>query len=172
MVVAVFDRLFAGALNTRLLAGGQEPVYKPADEVEGYHRVVFSHDYVASALHEVAHWCVAGASRRSLEDYGYWYAADGRNSEQQAEFERVEVKPQALEWILSVAAGLPFRVSADNLEAELGASEAFKDAIYAQVLTYLTAGVNERVIALVDALSQMSATPDPLSAEQYLRASL
>jgi len=171
-VVATFDRLFSRSLNTRLLSGGEEPIYLPADDSVDYHRVVFSHDYVASALHEVAHWCVAGEARRKLEDYGYWYAPDGRSSEQQIEFETVEVKPQALEWILSVAAGLPFRVSADNLEADLGASETFKDAVYAQVLCYLERGVNERVATLVDALAQLGASVDPLNAGRYLRASL
>jgi len=171
-VVAIFDRLFSRSLNTRLLPGGDEPIYLPADATVNYHRVVFSHDYVASALHEVAHWCVAGAPRRELEDYGYWYAPDGRSSKQQAEFEQVEVKPQALEWLLSVAAGLAFRVSADNLEAELGASEAFKDAIHKQVLDYITGGLSDRVAALVDALAHLSSLADPLNPEHYLRASL
>lgn len=171
-VVGVFDRLFAEGLNTRLLPGGHEPIYLPADQRVGYHRVVFSHDYVASALHEVAHWCVAGEARRQQEDYGYWYAPDGRSVEQQAEFERVEVKPQALEWILSVSAGLPFRVSADNLEAELGASEPFKDAVFAQVMHYFEHGFNDRIEALVSTLSELSCTLEPLSLERYQRDSL
>ena len=34
------------------------------------------------------------------------------------EFEKVEVRPQAYEWILSVSAGFPFTVSCDNLDGE------------------------------------------------------
>src|SRR3546814_2809228 len=49
----------------------------------------------------VAHWCLAGAARRRQDDYGYWYAADGRDLEQQHLFEQVEVKPQALELLFS-----------------------------------------------------------------------
>jgi elongation factor P hydroxylase len=58
-------------------------------------------DYLASALHEVAHWCLAGVERRKLEDYGYWYSPDGRSRGEQSAFENVEARPQALEWILS-----------------------------------------------------------------------
>ena len=100
---ALFDRVFREDQNTVLVAGGEEPVYLPADERFPHHRIVFRHDYVASALHEVAHWCVAGAARRALTDYGYWYAPDGRSTERQAEFEAVEARPQALEWIFSSA---------------------------------------------------------------------
>ena len=171
-VISVFDRLFSETLNTRLVGGALEPIYLPADQHAGFHRVVFSHDYVASALHEVAHWCVAGAARRELEDYGYWYAPDGRSPAQQTEFERVEVRPQAQEWILSVAAGLPFRISADNLEAELGASEAFKSAIFEQAMSYLEAGLNPRAQALVEALAQLSCVEEPLSSAHYRRSKL
>src|SRR3546814_12851389 len=63
----------------------------------------------------VAHWCLAGAARRRQDDYGYWYAADGRDLEQQHLFEQVEVKPQALELLFSDVCGLNFCVSVDNL---------------------------------------------------------
>lgn len=53
-----------------------------------------------SALHEISHWTIAGKERRLLADLGYWYAPDGRTREQQALFEQVEVKPQAIEWLL------------------------------------------------------------------------
>ena len=62
----------------------------PAQQPGALNRIVFTHDYFASALHEVAHWCVAGPERRRLTDYGYWYAPDGRTEKQQMEFERVE----------------------------------------------------------------------------------
>ena len=40
-----------------------------------------------------------------------WYAPDGRTKEQQALFEQVEIKPQAIEWMFSKAFGRRFRVS-------------------------------------------------------------
>ncbi len=40
-----------------------------------------------------------------------------RDAQTQSQFEDVEVKPQALDWLFCVAAGYPFNVSCDNLEA-------------------------------------------------------
>ena len=77
-LIELFDREFLATENTRLEGGGEEPVYLPADARCANHRIVFRHDYAASALHEVAHWCIAGSARRKLHDYGYWYAPDGR----------------------------------------------------------------------------------------------
>jgi elongation factor P hydroxylase len=79
------------------------------------HLLWYREDYFASALHEVAHWCIAGEQRRQQLDFGYWYAPDGRSPEQQGAFEAVEYKPQALEWFFSLACGYRFRLSADNL---------------------------------------------------------
>ncbi len=42
---------------------------------------------------------------------GYWYAPDGHTQEQQALFEQVEIKPQAIEWLFAQAFGRKFRVS-------------------------------------------------------------
>lgn len=61
---------------------------------------------------------IAGEQRRLLPDLGYWYAPDGRTAEQQALFEQVEIKPQAIEWLFSKAFGRKFRVSLDNLTGE------------------------------------------------------
>lgn len=173
-IVAVFDRCFASprGLNTRLCGGFDEPYYRPAHDELRYHRVEFTRDYAASALHEAAHWCVAGAARRRLPDYGYWYAPDGRSAEQQAEFERVEVKPQALEWIFARASGLRFRVSADNLESGLGPSDSFKRAIWQQVQDYCRQGVNERAAAFARALAAEFGRPDPLNPALYQLAEL
>jgi elongation factor P hydroxylase len=134
-LLPLFERCFFSEFNTRLEGGADEPLYLPA-EANQPARIMFTRDYFASALHEVAHWCVAGEHRRRLNDYGYWYAPDGRNSAEQLEFERVEVKPQALEWIFSTACGSRFRVSADNLASGLGASHGFKEAIASQAREY------------------------------------
>lgn len=179
-IVAAFDRCFASpsGLNTRLCGGFDEPYYRPAlegrpaNEALRYHRVEFTRDYPASALHEAAHWCVAGPARRLLPDYGYWYAPDGRSAEQQAEFERVEVKPQALEWIFARACGLRFRASADNLDAGLGPSEGFKQAIWQQVQDYCRDGVNTRAEAFALALAHEFGRPDPLNPALYQLAEL
>ena len=53
---ALFDALFLESENTRLVKGGEEPVYLPADAGCAEHRVVFRLDYVPSALHEIAHF--------------------------------------------------------------------------------------------------------------------
>lgn len=168
----IFHRLFERSHRTRLVGGGAEPVYRPAAYPLEFHAIVYNRDYAASALHEVAHWCVAGAARRLKEDYGYWYAPDGRSAAQQSLFEQVEVKPQALEWMFSVAAGRPFGVSADNLEAGLGASETFKDAIYQQVQMYCGEGLPQRAQAFVQALATRTGLYAPLTRGYYRRAVL
>ncbi|WP_233998926.1 elongation factor P hydroxylase [Microbulbifer pacificus] len=166
----MFNSCFSSpaGLNTRLAGGFEEPYYRPAStDGVSWHQVEFTRDYPASALHEAAHWCVAGAARRQLPDYGYWYAPDGRNSEQQAEFERVEVKPQALEWVFARACGLKFRVSADNLGAGLGPSETFRRDIWQQVQRYCCEGVNPRAGQFARALASAFARPDPLQPQHY-----
>jgi len=143
-VVGIFDDLFVSTFNTELIAGGDEPVYLPANSAGERHRLVFAHDYFSSALHEVSHWCIAGSQRRELVDFGYWYAPDGRSVQQQQAFEKVEVKPQALEWIFSMAAGINFRVSIDNLSAGEYDSSQFTERVRQQVTGYLIDGLPER----------------------------
>lgn len=151
-LICLFDGLFAERLNTRLIAGDGEPVYLPADHQCDYHRVVFAHGYFASVMHEVAHWCVAGPERRLLEDFGYWYRPDGRTSEQQAEFEQVEVKPQAMEWHFSQASRRQFHASADNLSGEARDDRAFRHAVSKQARAYYKHGLPARAQAWTDAL--------------------
>jgi len=151
-LVQLFNQTFVATQATCLLSGGDEPVYQPASDPGELHRIIFTRDYFASALHEVAHWCLAGPERRRQLDYGYWYAPDGRSASQQIEFERVEIKPQALEWLFSEAAGWRFRVSADNLELATGPSESFKKSVHDQVLIYCQTGVNTCASAFIQAL--------------------
>ncbi|WP_345425323.1 elongation factor P hydroxylase [Halioxenophilus aromaticivorans] len=148
----LFNRCFAASQLTQLVGGCIEPLYRPAAD-GGLHTIFYSHDYFASALHEIAHWCVAGRLRRQQEDYGYWYAPDGRSQSQQDEFERVEVKPQALEWLFSAACGFRFRVSADNLALCCGPSEAFKANIVGQVHQYLAQEIPPRARQFCDSLA-------------------
>jgi elongation factor P hydroxylase len=134
----IFAACFAASHRTVLVGGGDEPLYAPGEP----HRIVYRADYFASALHEVAHWCIAGGARRALVDYGYWYVPDGRDAAQQVAFERVEAAPQALEWMFAEACGSDFRLSADNL-AE-GPSEAFGAAVAARRERYRRAGLPPR----------------------------
>lgn len=172
-LVQLFDATFAESLNTRLIKGGEEPIYLPAGysgadyAVSPSHRIVFTQDYYASGLHEVAHWCVAGESRRQQVDYGYWYAPDGRSPEQQQDFELVEVKPQALEWMFSVACGRRFRVSADNLAMGLGASDSFKERIYEQVLACCRGQVNSRAERFIGTLAGFYGVKGVFDAKNY-----
>lgn len=115
-LIEIFNSCFADEFNTRLIKGDDEPIYLPADAEVPYNRIVFAHGFYASAIHEISHWCIAGKARRELVDFGYWYCPDGRDAQTQSQFEDVEVKPQALDWLFCVAAGYPFNVSCDNLK--------------------------------------------------------
>ncbi|MCQ8877735.1 elongation factor P hydroxylase [Pseudoalteromonas shioyasakiensis] len=166
-LISIFESNFYQSHNTRLVKGEHEPVYMPANEQTPYHQIIFAHGFYASALHEVAHWLVAGDKRRLLEDYGYWYCPDGRDKAQQAEFESVEIKPQAIEWALSVAAGFEFNVSVDNLNGEQTCRFDFQARVHQQVLYLLSNGFNVRTHKLLKALSEFYNTPWPMSATQF-----
>jgi len=157
---AIFDGCFFTSHRTVLVGGADEPLYAASvrPEVEP-HRVVYRADYASSALHEVAHWCIAGPRRRQLSDYGYWYAPDGRTPEQQAQFERVEAKPQAMESIFAEAAGVPFVLSADNLAGDPTPSQAFARAVSEQRERYLEAGLPRRAYTFLRAVRKGSAFP-------------
>ncbi|WP_339724674.1 elongation factor P hydroxylase [uncultured Paraglaciecola sp.] len=148
-LITLFNATFSETENTVLVKGGHEPIYIPANNNHTNHRIIFAHGYFASALHEIAHWCIAGKQRRLLEDYGYWYSPDGRDVKQQAEFEKVEVKPQAIEWAFSCAAGKSFRVSTDNLNGAPVNVQGFQEAVKQQVLLYLEQGFPPRAAEFI-----------------------
>ncbi|WP_110691610.1 elongation factor P hydroxylase [Salinicola halophyticus] len=157
-LIALFDGVFAPSYRTRLVIGGDEPIYLPADAEHAFHRIVFAHGFFASALHEVSHWCIAGESRRQQEDYGYWYEPDGRDAGRQADFERVEIAPQALESLFSEACGKPFQVSVDNLDGVEVDRRAFSVKVAARARRYRSEGIPLRAQALIDALEVFYAT--------------
>lgn len=126
---AVFAQTFYATYRTRLVRGGAEPLYIPAATPTEDHQIIYAHGFLSSALHEIAHWCVAGPERRLLEDFGYWYCPDGRSLAQQRAFEQVEVRPQAFEQCLTLALGRSFRISADNLAGDPGDTRAFERAV-------------------------------------------
>ena len=146
------------------MGGGEEPLFRPsADPERDLQRVIYREDYFASALHEVAHWCLAGARRRELEDYGYWYSPDGRSAEEQTRFELAEVEPQALEWIFSEACDFEFNLSVDNLVAGLGSSGRFEMSVEARRDRFLAEGLPARAAAYRRALAELTASRSSLS---------
>jgi elongation factor P hydroxylase len=135
-LISLFNSCFFEKYNTRLVKGEDEPLYLPADDSRPHNDLFFAHGFFASALHETSHWLIAGENRRKLVDFGYWYVPDGRTTTEQTLFQTVEIKPQAMEWILSHAAGFRFQVSIDNLNGSESDSSAFKQAVYKQVKIY------------------------------------
>lgn len=166
-LIQLFEHCFTKKYNTRLIHGGLEPLYQPAQAGEFYHSIIFTHDYFSSALHECAHWLIAGKTRRLLVDYGYWYMPDGRSESAQNLFEKVEVKPQALEWILSRAANWSFHVSIDNLNAPPIHTQAFKVAIFNQVQLYIQKGLPSRARLFRQALCKFYKTPVYIENSQF-----
>lgn len=144
-LIIIFNRAFQAQENTVLVGGGEEPLYRPSDENSIFHQIIFTRDYFASALHEIAHWCIAGKKRREMIDYGYWYYPDGRDEAQQALFESVEVKPQALELIFSETVGSAFHISIDNLSGtSMGDKSRFEEKVREQAQFYRAQGLPER----------------------------
>jgi len=166
-LITIFNDTFLDQFNTKLELGGDEPIYLPADDEHHHHRIIFARGFYASALHEISHWCVAGPERRLLEDFGYWYEPDGRTAEVQAEFEKVEVRPQAYEWILAQSAGFPFTVSCDNLHGDFEPDRlGFMKKVHKEVLGILDVGLPLRVKMLSDALRAFYQTK-PLEASDF-----
>jgi elongation factor P hydroxylase len=175
-----FNACFKTSYATVLKGGAKEPLYLPRDSSKAesitdkreQHIVYYRSDYFSSALHEIAHWCLAGEARRQILDYGYWYLPDGRNAEQQTMFEQVEVKPQALECAFTRMCGLSFRVSIDNLGAEyseqiaIKREEAFAKAVEVQYLQYQNVGYPRRAAIFLSALKSKYAKCRPLPEAQ------
>ncbi|BCA94790.1 transporting ATPase [Legionella antarctica] len=166
-LITIFNNCFASTYNTRLVKGDNEPVYLPAEGECSYNALFFAHGFFSSALHECSHWFIAGEERRKRVDFGYWYMPDGRTAEQQALFQQVEVKPQAIEWILSMAAGHKFRVSIDNLNGAESDTLAFKNAVYSQVLQYCRDGLPQRAHQFRAALCAFYKQPTALTIEEF-----
>lgn len=152
------DREIAGRFNVSigphyhalLLGGAAEPVYLPA--VEGRRAIIrYTRDYAQSALHEIAHWCLAGRERRRLLDYGYWYVPPPRSDRMQAAFYAVEEQVQALESLLADVCGLKFHISADQIGAE---STQFAATVARRAATMVREGVRPRAQQVLAALAQ------------------
>ena len=134
------DREIAGCFNVslgrrhrvRLLGGATEPFYLPgAPDRCGWALIRYTRDFAASALHELAHWCIAGQRRRRLPDYGYWYHPPPRDPAVRDAFAAVEVPVQALESVFADACGLEFRVSIDDLSGTPDFARSFERRVAA-----------------------------------------
>lgn len=169
---AIFACCFSARHRTELRGGAREPLYLPAQRDDERNRIYYRDDFFASALHEVAHWCIAGELRRRKVDYGYWYAPDGRDALAQKRFERVERKPQALEWLFSIAAGVRFRVSMDNLDIVEASQRREQERCFAkqvlqQTQRYCDQGLPTRAWQFIVALDDYyAALPGPVSVSQ------
>ncbi|PCI53207.1 MAG: elongation factor P hydroxylase [Gammaproteobacteria bacterium] len=186
-LIQLFNDTFFETFNTRLIKGGDEPLYLPAksllanslptsnllettalvNEFCEYHQVIFARGYYASAFHEISHWCQAGKARRLLEDFGYWYIPDGRNELQQKKFEQVEIIPQAIEWAFNVAAQRKFHVSSDNLSGFEADAHSFQKKVLQQVQVFLADGFPVRANQFITVLAQFYNTPLPLTIENF-----
>ena len=161
ILVKLFNELFSQSENTVLQFGADEPFYQAATINEK--AVVFAReDYFSSALHEISHWCIAGKERRQLDDFGYWYEPEGRTLEQQQIFEQVEVKPQAVEWLLSLACNHQFHFLADNLSQNIGASNQFMESVTNQAHDYLQNELPVRAQLLFNRLNQYFRNNQPV----------
>lgn len=164
-VCRVFESCFVPDYNIRLCGGADEPLYEPV--TDSHPAVIwFRDDYVASALHEVAHWCIAGTRRRQLTDYGYWYTVE-RSPADQRQFEGVEARPQALEWIFCQAAAIPFRVSCDNFDPDALQLDDFRQSVRQAALGWLSQGLPSRAARFARRLSEVSTACDPLQPALY-----
>lgn len=166
-LIQIFSDCFEEQYQTRLVKGEGDPVYLPRSADRPLHEIRFAHGFFSSALHECAHWLIAGHARRQREDFGYWYEPDGRSVEQQRQFEQVEIKPQAIEWILSNAAGYRFRVSVDNLSGTVTDSNPFKTAVHQQVMHYVSSGLPQRADRFRQAICRYFGTPLALRAGDF-----
>ena len=162
----IFDNTFSD-MKTMLRGGACEPLYLPSQSSSEQHQLIYREDYFSSALHEIAHWCIAGQKRREKKDFGYWYLPDGRDQSQQDAFEKVEVKPQALEWMFSVACGSRFYLSADNLSGTGRLSAEFASRVQQQALAWCVAGIPNRGLRFIRALENYFHSSDTLDIRHY-----
>lgn len=156
-IEAVFARCFEARYGVRLVARDDEPLYEPCSG--GLARLGYVRDHPRSALHEVAHWCIAGRERRARMDFGYWYRPGPRSMLEQRRFEAVEAWPQALERLFCEAIDLPFEVSIDDLESS-AAHEAkrFDEAVQRQAREALRLAQPARAMVYRSALERSFAT--------------
>lgn len=156
-IARLFNDVFRGHRVT-MVGSHDEPLYLPAQGPRPA-EVRYVRDYAASALHEAAHWCTAGAARRRLVDYGYDYTPPPRDRERRIRFYRVELMPQAVECLFAAAAGVRFTPSVDDPAAPVAEIDAFGERIRARVRELRQAGLPPRAARFESALAQARRVP-------------
>ncbi len=151
-IAGCFNARFGRAWHVRLVGGGAEPLYLPAAAARPA-LIRYTRDYARSALHELAHWCIAGAERRTRVDYGYWYVPPPRDAETGRAFARAEARAQALERVFAEAVGLPFQVSADDPQNLLAGEAALEAQVALAYERWHARGLPPRPSALCAALA-------------------
>src|SRR4051794_37333932 len=150
-IARTFDRTFLASHRTFMVGGGAEPLYQPGDAYTPA-RIRFTRDFPASALHEAAHWCLAGAQRRTRRDYGYWYEPGPRDARTRAAFFAAECNVQAVEASFAEVCGVRFVVSADDFAAPHDALEAFERSVAHRIGELHARGLPPRAAAFRAAL--------------------
>ena len=153
VIAGCFNAAFLLRESTRMCGGAAEPLYVPARDQRPA-ELHYREDFAASALHEAAHWCIAGRRRRALTDFGYTYLPPPRTQAEQDAFFAFELKTQALESIFADAAGVEFRPSADNLDADLEDFAQAIERIRADVERWCETTPDGRARRFVDALER------------------
>jgi elongation factor P hydroxylase len=142
-----------GPRGTILIGGAPEPVYLPATRQRPA-LIRYTRDFAQSALHEIAHWCLADAAARRQVDYGLWYQPPPRSAAAQDRFYAAEVPVQALEMLLARACAVPFHFSADNPGADGGpARQRFERRVREACGAILENGLSLRAQAVLTALN-------------------
>ena len=162
-LITLFNSQFKEPYQTILVKGQSEPIYLVKNTERTFNEIIFAHGFFSSALHEISHWCVAGESRRKIEDFGYWYKPDGRTTEEQREFESLEIKPQAFEMCFYAASGIKFNFSSDNLSGDMGSSDLFELNVKKQVRLFLLKGFPKRANQFIERLLSFYQQKDEFS---------
>jgi elongation factor P hydroxylase len=152
-VAECFNVCFRQSERTVMVGGATEPLYLPAGE-ERTAELHYREDFAASALHEAAHWCIAGNARRARLDFGYDYQPPPRSEPAQAAFFALEIKAQALECLFAQAAGVEFSASADNLNADVKQFEILLKRSTENVRDWLAHTQDSRARRYLQALAQ------------------
>ncbi len=153
MLAEVFNLSFGDTYNVRCLGGFSQPEYLTAMQTQGSAQLRYTRDYAASALHEIAHWCVAGKDRLALNDFGYGYLPPPRDKATQQRFFALEFKVQVLEAWFASGTGVRFVASADNFDCSDEARNAFAQQITTAVQAYTLADVPPRAQEFTRALA-------------------
>ncbi len=156
-IARCFNETFARSHGCVMVGGAPEPRYLP--ERQSPHRAIlrYRENFAASALHEAAHWCIAGHRRRSMVDFGYWYAPPPRSDDVQTRFVEVEARVQALERFFSQRIGLEFQPSIDDVsQVDDAALSRFSSAIDLAAARMCAAGLPPRARHFSEALESVS----------------